>query len=90
MVIDKTIKAYSDVPFTLEGEVLLDRPLNPRGAVDGFLTCTVDDFIAMKNADQATRAAKGWDQYNSLLDSADEPTLRAAVAAINARKNSVN
>ena len=42
MIIDKTKPEFSDVPMTLNGEVLLERTVDDNGNPSGFLTTTVD------------------------------------------------
>lgn len=65
MIIDKTNPDHADIPDNLEGEVLLDR------ASHGFITCTLEKCHEMKAGTPEQRAAKGWSQYEAIVQAVD-------------------
>ena len=69
IVIDKTKKEFDDVPATLEGEVLLERPKDGDGKVTGYMTALVAEVRKHKGKTPAELAATGWDRYKPIVDS---------------------
>lgn len=90
MIIDNTLPEHSDIPPSLEGEVLLERTYTSSVRLSGFLTCSVDKFSEMKSADANTRLVHGWDKYSPALDSADIQSLKSSRDLVLSRKSKLN
>lgn len=67
-IIDRANPDFDDVPDTLVGEVLLERPAGPAG---GWITCPVEVVHEFKQATAPQRAARGWGQYETGLAAID-------------------
>ena len=63
MIIDKLQEEFEDIPVTLDGEVLLDRP-----AAGGFITCPqeVAYMFSIATPEQAVRAGHNLYDYTTL------------------------
>jgi hypothetical protein len=47
MIIDTSLPEFSDIPETLQGEILLERTIDSQGRVQGWQTVTVENFARM-------------------------------------------
>ncbi len=67
MVIDKKDPQFSDVPATLDGEVLLERLRDGDGNPVGFLTAPVETVAALKTKTDEELSAMGWIKYKDII-----------------------
>jgi hypothetical protein len=68
MLIDKTNPEFSDVPESLNGEVLLERTVDAKGRPTGFLTASVEAVRALKGKTDAELSAMGWLKYKPIIE----------------------
>ena len=66
--IDVTDIRFNDLPLSLDGEILLERTLDNNGNVSGFLTCTVDRIMSLKNKTDEELEKIGWTKYKHISD----------------------
>ena len=68
-IIDVTDERFKDIPVTLDGEILLERTLDSKGNISGYLTTNVDKLMIMKNKTDEEIIKSGWEAYRHILDS---------------------
>lgn len=68
-IIDVTMEEFNDLPLSLDGEVLLERTLDNNGNVSGFLTCTVDRIMSIKDKTDTELEIIGWLKYKHIINS---------------------
>ena len=68
-IIDITLEAFKDIPKTLNGEVLLERTVDSKGNISGYLTTTIDKVMLMKNKTDEELEQAGWLKYKHIIDS---------------------
>ena len=71
MLIDRKRPEFSDVPESLEGEVLLERIYGPDGEVAGFVTASLEAVRSMKTKSAEELSAEGWARYRDILDTTE-------------------
>lgn len=67
-IIDISINEFKDIPITLDGEVLLERTLDSKGNISGYLTISVDKIMTMKTKTVGELETMGWTKFKSILD----------------------
>lgn len=67
MLIDKTKAEFSDVPDSLDGEVLLERVFDEGGDLMGYITASQGAIAAMKAKTDAELEAAGWLKYKGVI-----------------------
>jgi len=68
-IIDVTDEKFKDIPITLDGEILLERTLDNKGNISGYLTISVDKLMTMKGKTDEEIIKSGWASYRHILDS---------------------
>ena len=68
-IIDVSDVKFKDVPITLDGEVLLEKTLDNNGNISGFLTCTVDRIMSIKDKTDTELEIIGWLKYKHIINS---------------------
>jgi len=68
-IIDVIDERFKDVPISLDGEILLERTLDSKGNISGYLTISVDELMIMKNRTDEEIIKSGWAAYRHILDS---------------------
>ena len=68
-IIDITLEAFKDIPKTLNGEVLLERTVDSKGNISGYLTTTIDRVMLMKDKTDEELEQAGWLRFKKILDS---------------------
>ncbi len=69
MIINKQDPRFSDVPASLDGEVLLERVRDGSGRLVGFITAPVSVVMALKTKTDAELTASGWIKYKKVISS---------------------
>ncbi len=68
-IIDVTKEEHKDIPVTLNGEVLLEKTVDDKGNLSGYLTTTQENIIEMKKKTDEELKNLKWDKYKHILDS---------------------
>ena len=68
-IIDVTDEKFKDIPITLDGEILLERTLDNKGNISGYLTTNIDNLMALKGKTDEELSQMGWGKYKHILDS---------------------
>lgn len=68
-IIDTTMKEFKDVPKSLNGEILLERTKDNNGNISGYLTCSVDRIMSLKNKTDEELDNIGWGKHRHIIDS---------------------
>ena len=64
-----TMGEFNDLPLSLDGEVLLEKTLDNNGNISGFLTCTVDRIMSIKDKTDTELEIIGWLKYKHIINS---------------------
>ena len=67
--IDVTMEEFNDLPLSLDGEVLLEKTLDDKGNISGYLTISVDKIMAIKSKSDVEIEAIGWGKFKHILNS---------------------
>jgi len=68
-IIDVTDEKFKEIPISLDGEVLLERTLDSKGNISGYLTISIDKLMTMKGITEEEIIKSGWETYRHILDS---------------------
>ena len=67
-VINNKLDEFKDVPYSLNGEILLERTVDSSGKCSGFFTITVENFKLWKERSAAERADAGLSKYEDMFN----------------------
>jgi len=69
-IIDTNDTKFKDIPISLNGEILLDRTLDDKGNITGYLTTSVEKLIDIKiRILTDSELSQSWDKHKYILDS---------------------
>ena len=68
-IIDVSDVKFKDVPISLDGEVLLEKTLDGKGNISGYLTISVDKIMTIKTKSDVEIETIGWGKFKHILNS---------------------